>query len=104
MIRQKRIRDETGGSVYYDIVESEASDFVTGAGSSIFDIMKNVGKALTGKAAKKMATKAAEKLVEKSAEKVGEKTGQLLGEKIYMTDTQRVRTTRRVVLLRTGEI
>ena len=94
MPRERRIRDETGGSIYYDIdksqyrVESGASvesDYVTGAG--IFDIMKNVttkvASKLTGKAAKKIAEKAVEKAIEKGAEKVGEKTGQLLGEKIY---------------------
>ena len=75
MSRQRRIRDETSGSIYYNI------DEISGAG--VFDIMKNVASKLTGKAAKKIATKAAEKLVEKGAEKVGEKTGQLLGEKIY---------------------
>ena len=96
MPRQLRIRDETGGSAYYDATgvawytlpvvastdESNASDYVAGAG--VFDIMKNVvRKAVTSKAAKKMATKAAEKLVEKSAEKTGQKIGDLLGEKIY---------------------
>ena len=75
MSRQRRIRDETGGSVYYDI------DEISGAG--VFDTIKNVATKLTGKAAKRMATKAAEKLVEKGAERVGEKTGQLIGEKIY---------------------
>ena len=79
MSRQRRIRDETGGSVYYDI------DEISGAG--VFDTMKNVASSiatkLTGKAIKRMATKAAEKLVEKGAERVGEKTGQLIGEKIY---------------------
>lgn len=78
MSRQRRIRDETGNSLYYDIDES---DVVTGAG--VFDTMKSVASSiaskLTGKAAKKIATKA----VEKGAEKVGEKTGQLIGEKIY---------------------
>ena len=91
MSRQRRIRDETGGSVYYNVYNSHASDesdSVTGAGAgALFDTMKNVAAnvatKLTGKAAKKIATKAAEKLVEKGAEKVGEKTGQLLGEKIY---------------------
>ena len=80
MTRQRRNRDDTGGSIYYDIDE-----LTVGAG--VFDIMKNVttnvASKLTGKAAKKIAEKAAEKLVEKGAEKVGEKTGQLLGEKIY---------------------
>ena len=81
MSRQRRIRDETGGSVYYDIDESDAQQSCVGAG--VFDVMKNVAAKLTGKAAKRIAEKAAEKLVEKGAEKVGEKTGQLLGEKIY---------------------
>ena len=84
MSRQRRIRDETGGSVYYDTDTLQSVD-ISGAG--VFDTMKNVASSiatkLTGKAAKRMATKAAEKLVEKGAEKVGEKTGQLLGEKIY---------------------
>ena len=81
MSRQRRIRDETGGSVYYDIDESDAQQSCVGAG--VFDVMKNVAAKLTGKAAKRIAEKAAEKLVEKGAEKVGEKTGQLIGEKIY---------------------
>lgn len=82
MSRQRRIRDETGNSVYYDVDES---DVVIGAG--VFDTLKNVASSiatkLTGETAKKITTKAAEKLVEKGAEKVGEKTGQLIGEKIY---------------------
>ena len=92
MSRQRRIRDETGGSVYYDIDEKQAPacDVVQSTGAGVFDIMKNVASKLTGKAAKKMATKAAEKMVEKGASKVGEKTGQLLGEKIYNRFSQRV--------------
>ena len=83
MSRPRRIRDETGGSVYYDIDESDTPT----VGAGVFDTMKNVATSvaakLTGKAAKRIAEKAAEKLVEKGVEKVGEKTGQLLGEKIY---------------------
>ena len=85
MSRQRRIRDETGGSVYYDIDEKQPT-----VGAGVFEYpryLKNVASSvaakLTGKAAKRIAEKAAEKLVEKGAEKVGEKTGQLLGEKIY---------------------
>ena len=89
MPRQIRIRDETGGSVYYDASESPPSDYTQSdytqvSGAGVFDIMKNVvSKVVTSKAAKKMATKAAEKLVEKSAEKTGQKIGDLIGEKIY---------------------
>ena len=83
MSRQRRIRDETGGSVYYLIDDS--SDSVTGAGH-LFDTARalavNVASKLTGKAAKKIAKKAVEKAVEKGAEKTGEKLGVLLGEKI----------------------
>ena len=84
MSRQRRIRDDTGASVYYDTDTLQSVD-ISGAG--VFNTVKNVAtkvaSKLTGKAAKRMATKAAEKLLEKGAEKVGEKTGQLIGEKIY---------------------
>ena len=100
MTRQRRIRDETGGSVYYNIDEPTV-------GAGVFDVMKNVATSvatkLTGKAAKKIATKAAEKLVEKGAEKVGEKTGQLLGEKIYDTFSHS-KTTPRVVNENRGDL
>ena len=97
MLRQRRILDETGGSVYYNI--DAASNAVqstwsgaghsppTPSGAGVFDTARalaaNVVTKLTGKAAKRIAEKAVEKAVEKGAEKVGEKTGQLLGEKIY---------------------
>ena len=86
MSRRRRIRTETGGSVYYNIDESHPAE-VRGAGFQPFDVMKKVASSitskLTGKAAKKLAEKAVEKALEKGAEKVGEKTGQLIGEKIY---------------------
>ena len=102
MSRQRRIRDETGGSVYYDIEEPTVlGSEISGAG--VFDVMKNVAAKLTGKAAKRIAEKGAEKLVEKGAEKVGEKTGQLLGEKIYNTFSQS-KTTPRVVNENRGDL
>ena len=83
MSKERRIRDEDGCSIYYNI--DEPSDCVTGAG--VFNIMKNVttkvASKLTGKAAKKIAEKAIEKGAEKVGEKTGEKLGVLLGEKIY---------------------
>ena len=79
MTRQRRIRDETEGNVYYDI------DEISGGG--IFDtaraLASSIATKLTGKAAKRIATKALEKGAEKVGEKTGEKLGELLGEKIY---------------------
>ena len=101
--RERRLRDDTGDSIYCDIDEiNEISGAGTPpvylpytSGAGVFDTLsglKNVAtkvvKKLTGKAAKKIATKAVEKALEKGAEKVGEKTGQKigdLGEKIYDT-------------------
>lgn len=92
MTRHRRIRDEVGNSLYYDIDEI-ADAVLDSTGAGIFDVFKNVGTKvatkLTGKVAKNIATKAAEKLVEKGAEKIGEKTGQLVGEKIYDRFTTR---------------
>ena len=92
MSRRRRIRTETGGSVYYNIDESCPAE-IRGAGFQPFDVMKKVVSSvtskLTGKAAKTLAEKAVEKALEKGAEKVGEKTGQLIGEKIYDRFTPR---------------
>ena len=82
--RERRLRDDTGNSVYCDIDEINE---ISGAG--VFDTMKNVATKvvtkLTGKAAKKIATKAVEKAAEKVGEKTGQKIGDLIGEKIYDT-------------------
>ena len=96
MSRQRRIRDENGVSVYYDIDENDTqpSDGLGNPpslpGAGVFDTISSVASSvaakLTGKAAKKLAEKAAEKVIEKGAEKVGEKTGQLIGEKIFDRD------------------
>ena len=97
MSRERRIRDKDGGSIYYNIDESD-EERSSGAGApsvhlpctsgaGVFDTMKNVASSiatkLTGKAAKKIAEKAIEKGAEKVGEKTGEKLGVLLGEKIY---------------------
>ena len=100
--RERRLRDDTGDSIYCDIdeineVQSTGVDTspvylsysAYGAGAGVFDTMKNVATKvvtkLTGKAAKKIATKAVEKAAEKVGEKTGQKIGDLLGEKIYDT-------------------
>lgn len=95
---RRRIRDDVGASIYYDISSGEP---FTGeregvyplVGEGLFDVFKKVAtkttSKMTGKVAKDIATKAATKAFEKGAEKVGEKTGQLIGEKIY--DRFRVR-------------
>ena len=91
MSRERRIRDEDGSSIYYNIDESDESDAVpslspnsgAGAGHLFNSVLKNVASKLTGKAAKKIAEKAIEKGAEKVGEKTGEKLGVLLGEKIY---------------------
>ena len=100
--RERRLRDDTGDSVYCDIDEINEvqstgvgtspvylSYSAYGVGAGVFDTMKNVAtKAvtkLTGKAAKKIASKAVEKAAEKVGEKTGQKIGDLIGEKIYDT-------------------
>ena len=95
MSRQRRIRDETEYSVYYNIDKPMVDKPTVGAGhppptpssAGIFDTARalatNVATKLTGKAAKRIATKAFEKGAEKVGEKTREKLGVLLGEKIF---------------------
>ena len=73
MSRVRRIKDESGQSIYYNVdTWKQNIDYQNGEG--IFEIAKKVASKvaskLTGKTASKLASKAAEKLVENGGEKL----------------------------------